>query len=227
LIGSIVKSLCAAWALASLIAGLGARQAEAQVTGPMPPASLAATTLKEVYVRDFDLDAASIETERGILPRGPFATLRPGPFGSKDPQTRAHELVDLMSRSLVDDLEKKGFAARRLEPDETTPSMGWLLRGVFTEVQEGNRLRRAVIGFGQGQTDLQVVVAVDDLANGTLKPLYDIEEAANSNNMPGAVITLNPFVAAAKFVLAGVDLERNVIETASKIADAFAARVNQ
>ncbi|HEY6336756.1 MAG TPA: DUF4410 domain-containing protein [Alphaproteobacteria bacterium] len=222
--GSIANSFCVDLAK-SLFAGLAIwfliGSAGAQNTG------VPAAKPNAVYVRDFDLDAATVESERGILPRGPFATLRPGPFGAKDPQARAKELVDLMSKSLIGDLEKKGFVARRLAPGETAPAEGWLLRGVFTEVQEGNRLRRAVIGFGQGQTDLQVVVAVDDLAQGSLKPLYDIEEAATSNKMPGAVITLNPYVAAAKFVLAGVDLERNVVETAGKIADTFAARATK
>jgi Domain of unknown function (DUF4410) len=180
-----------------------------------------------VYVEDFELDAANVQSDRGILARGQFATLRPGPLGAKDPKARAAELVDLMSNSLVSDLGKKGFVARRLPKSEARPAGGWLVRGVFTEVDEGNRMRRAVIGFGQGQTDLQVVVGVDDLAQGSPKPLYEIEEEAASNKMPGAAITLNPYVAAAKFVLAGADLERNVVATAGKIADAFAARVKQ
>ena len=38
------------------------------------------------------------------------------------------------------------------------------------------------------------------------------------------MITLNPYVAAARFVLAGHDLERNVRQTAGQIAADVAAR---
>jgi hypothetical protein len=42
---------------------------------------------------------------------------------------------------------------------------------------------------------------------------------------PPGVITLNPYVAAAKFVVAGSDLDRNVKDAASEIAKKIAARV--
>ncbi len=43
--------------------------------------------------------------------------------------------------------------------------------------------------------------------------------------MPGAIITLNPYVAAARFVLSGHDLEKNVKQTTAKIAADLAPRV--
>jgi hypothetical protein len=123
-----------------------------------------------------------------------------------------------MSRSLVKELETAGTQARRLGKGEPLPAGGWLVRGVFTSVQEGNRLHRSVIGFGAGHTDIQVVVAIDDLAGGTPKPLYSVETRADSGKVPGAVITLNPYVAAARFVIAGGDLDRNVKQSATQIA---------
>jgi hypothetical protein len=56
-------------------------------------------------------------------------------------------------------------------------------------------------------------------------PLYRAQFDATSNKLPGAVITLNPYVAAAKFVLAGHDLDRSTHATAEKIAELIAARV--
>lgn len=43
--------------------------------------------------------------------------------------------------------------------------------------------------------------------------------------MPGAFITLNPYVAAAKFILSGQDLYKNITKTAAKIADTIAERI--
>ena len=203
---------CVALALGFVVAGCGSASVSAArdvgaTPGVAPPT---------VYVRDFDLDAATIKVERGVLPAPPGAPT--------DAAGRARELIELMSNALVDDLSKAGLVARRLRVDEAAPARGWLVRGIFTDVNEGNRLRRAAIGFGAGETRLQVVVAVDNLADGAPRPFYELDTTAASGPLPGAVITLNPYVAAARFVLAGHDLERNVKQTAGQIAADVAAR---
>ena len=182
-----------------------------------------------VYVTDFDIDASQITSEPGIigarplgiLPSGPLARLRQG-----DPQSKARHLVDLMADTLVSDLTKAGLAARRVPPGMALPSEGWVVRGMFLQVDEGNRLRRAVIGFGAGDTQLQVAAAVDALSAAPPAPLYTVDTSAKSHDLPGAVVTLNPYVAAARFVLAGRDLDTNVKDTAGEIAKRVVARVN-
>jgi len=218
---------CVALALGFVVAGCGSASVSAArdvgaTPGVAPPT---------VYVRDFDLDAATIKVERGVLPPppppppGPLGRVLPAPPGAPtDAAGRARELIELMSNALVDDLSKAGLVARRLRVDEAAPARGWLVRGIFTDVNEGNRLRRAAIGFGAGETRLQVVVAVDNLADGAPRPFYELDTTAASGPLPGAVITLNPYVAAARFVLAGHDLERNVKQTAGQIAADVAAR---
>jgi hypothetical protein len=197
----------------------GERQVGAAPTGP--PAV--------VYVADFELDAASVRSQRGLLPPPPppgLGSVLPRLPGTPvEPAVRARQLVDLMSTSLVKDLADRGVNVRRLGRGEPVPATGWLVRGVFTDVQEGHRFRRAVIGFGAGQTDLQVLVAIDDLARGTPSPMYELDTRADSGRIPGAALTLNPYVAAARFVMSGRDLDRNVKQTATLIADQVTRRL--
>jgi hypothetical protein len=181
-----------------------------------------------VYVADFDLDAAEIKSEPGllgdrprILPEGPL-----GIIGRPDPQRQARHLVDLMADTLVDDLRKAGLEARRVPAGAVLPAEGWLVRGAFLQVDQGNRLRRAVIGFGEGQTRMQLAVAIDALSERAPAPFYQVDTSAKSHDLPGAVVTLNPYVAAARFVLAGQDLDKNVKDSAGKIAESVVARVN-
>ena len=187
------------------------------------------------YVCDFDLDAANIKSEPGMLPSPPKL---PGPLGdvlppmpgtTKDPQKLARQLVDEMSASLVKDFTKAGLNARRLTPSAPLPASGWLVRGVFTDVNQGNQLRRAVIGFGMGKTDLQVLVDVNDLTQGTPKRFYELNTTADSGKAPGAgpTIVLGPAGVAARYVIAGKDLDRNVKQTASKIAAEVVQRTKQ
>ncbi len=130
-----------------------------------------------------------------------------------------------MANSLVKDLGEAGVSARRLQPDQSLPTAGWLVRGLFTEVDEGNRLRRAVIGFGEGETQLQLSLAVDDLAQGNPQPFYQLTTSADSGKAPGAAVTLNPIAMGARFVMSRNDLERNTTATAKQIAADLATRI--
>jgi hypothetical protein len=133
-----------------------------------------------------------------------------------------------MEQDVVTDLVKKGLAAQRLTPGEPLPPRGWIVQGTVLRIDEGDRVRRAVVGFGKGQTDLQVAVAIDNLSTAVQPaPLYRMQTGAQSGKSPGAVVTLNPYAAAAKFVLAGHDLGHNVQATASQIADRVVAHVNE
>lgn len=181
-----------------------------------------------VYVADFDLDANAVQQSG---PGSLINRVRPGIIGSgplgvaRTPQQQARDLIDLMANSIVDDLHKDGIAAERLAPGMPLPATGWLVRGVFVQVDAGNRLRRAAIGFGTGATDLQVVSSVDQLSASAPQPLYTVDTSAQSGKLPGAAVTLNPYMAAARFVMAGKDLDRNAKDTAGKIADQVKTRV--
>jgi hypothetical protein len=107
------------------------------------------------------------------------------------------------------------------------PPQGWLLRGVFTEVEQGNRLQRTIIGFGAGETEVEAVANLDDLSRGPPPPFYDIDASADSRKLPGAIVMRNPYAAAAKFVMAGQSLDRNVKQAAKDIAKTVLARLPQ
>ncbi|HBA55379.1 MAG TPA: hypothetical protein DCZ04_13235 [Syntrophorhabdus aromaticivorans] len=215
--------------LCLLLSGFGS----AKISGRRDVGAGPVTTPQVVYVTDFDLEAESIRSGPGLLQslrqgRGARVNIVPRPGNAqKDPEARARELVDLMATSLVKELVKLGLKAQRVTAGMGQPGEGLLVRGVFTQVEEGNHLRRAVIGFGAGETELQVVLAVDDLSHGAPKPFYELDTSAESRKLPGAVITMNPYVAAAKFVLSSRDLEKNVTRTASKIAADIAGRIRK
>lgn len=183
-----------------------------------------------VYVADFDLDIANIKADAGVLPPPPklpgaLGKALPKPPGAPDdPQVVANGLIETMGTSLVNSLKKSGLKSRRLTSAEPVPTSGWLVRGVFTEVNQGNQLQRAVVGFGAGKTDLQVVVQIYDLTQG--QRFYELNAKDQSSKMPGAapMIVLGPAGAAARFVIAGNDLNKNAKQTAGKIAEEVVAR---
>ncbi len=175
-----------------------------------------------IYVADFDLPPELIRHEDGLLSGRTGIVGRAGDRlsgASEDSAARAQQLVALMSRALLQDLSHAGFNALRLAPGAQLPAQGWLVRGAFSEVQEGNRLRRSMIGMGQGETDIQVISCVNDLSQGKPRPLYEIATEANSGERVGAAPTLalGPYGAAIHFMRSGQDIEKNVKQTASQI----------
>jgi len=176
-----------------------------------------------IYVSDFALDVSRIEGESGIVGRrgllGGELLKRRGPLRHEDdPAATAANLVDLLARSITDKLNEESVPAMRLPPGESPPASGWIVGGQFLEVNEGNRLERAVIGFGTGASDMQIQVEVFDLGFHPDTPFLTFGSETGSGKKPGAIITLNPYVAAAKFVLSKNAPEKDVKHAGEKIA---------
>lgn len=171
-----------------------------------------------IYITDFQLDGQNFQGNQGVLNRIPIASKLLNRRQS-DPDTQVTTIVNTMSEALVNEFNKKNFPAQRLSSsDAGLPGNGWLIKGVFTEVDEGNRLKRAVIGFGQGSTQMTAQVGVSDLASSNPNaPFIVFGTIKDPGKIPGAVVTMNPYVAAAKFVMEKNASEKDVKNTAKQI----------
>ena len=160
------------------------------------------------------------EGVRGALP-GKLGQRLPRRLAKDNPSERARQIVETTADSLVQALRANGMTAQRLR--KTTgnlPREGWLVQGYFTEVDEGNRLKRAAIGFGRGGTSMDLQIAISDLAGSDPRAAFAVfGTAKDPNRIPGALVTMNPYVAAAKFVLQKNATERDINKTAEQIAE--------
>ena len=116
---------------------------------------------------------------------------------------------------------------RRLQrPSDPRPDDGFLIAGVFTQVGADNRLRRAVIGSGQGAETLQLYVAARDLGHFT-PPLYQTDDAAEaSGTKPGAAIEINQTAYAVKFSMWTVVTDKDIKQAAQRISAELVKRIN-
>jgi hypothetical protein len=215
------------WLAAAATLALAQTNGAVSAPPPAPGSNVAALPVQAVvYVSDFELDAADVQADEGPGSRARRvlggALLRRQ--SDQDPQAHARAIISGMAHALTADLVKAGIDARRAAPDNPLPDVGWLVRGVFLDVDQGNRLRRAVIGFGAGGAGIQVAIALDDLSKPGQPPLYQTVDEGGGH-APGAIVKLNPYVVAAKFVMAGRDENRAINETAERIAESIVARV--
>jgi len=202
-----------------------------RVTSEKNLADLPKTRPAMIYVQDFDLEADEIKHKKPGLMHGPVSErvgnrLR---AQSSSPEDLSVKLVDSMAEKIVANLKKKDIQAQRIAAGAPLPKNGWLVRGVFTQVDEGNRIRRVALGFGSGETKIDLHVNVIDLTGDTPKPFYSVDTAKGSGKMPGAlpgaIISFNPYVTAAQFVLNKNSLKRDVRRTASTISGQLAKQI--
>jgi hypothetical protein len=176
-----------------------------------------------VYVADFALDVESgSKKSKGLLParqKIKDTVNRTGVTGKETPEERAKKIVDAMADSIVKELNDKNIKARRLfsQPPPFTDCL--LLEGEFMDFDEGERMKRAIIGFGSGSSEMQVRMMFSEIMDGKTSLLIDTATDGKKSRMPGAVLTKNPYVAGAKFVLTKNAPEKDVKKLGSNIAD--------
>jgi hypothetical protein len=186
-----------------------------------------------IYVSDFYLDPRMITTAPGVLGDrdGPAARVRGNlrSLREADPASKALKIVDTLGTAITRDLQRAGYRAERrpgasglrqefFPANADLPKSGWLLGGWFEQVQEGNRVEQATVGFGKGSGSVSIEVVVFDLAGDPRKPFLFIGSENGQHRMPGGLVAMNPYAMAAKFVLARGQTERDVKAMGSAIA---------
>jgi hypothetical protein len=200
----------------------------------------AAPPPERIYVADYTVEEGAIKQASGLISEGERVLVeeRPNLLGGGGPgggggilarrtsgdMPTAAGVADTLAASIAEGLneQKLGFPVERLAPGAPLPSSGWVVNGRFISVDPGNRAERAVVGFGAGEATTEVTTEVDRLGPGTATPVLRLGTQADSGKMPGAAVTMNPYVAAAKFVLGRQATSRDVQAMGKEIAKQIA-----
>jgi hypothetical protein len=176
-----------------------------------------------IYVGTFDLGATKLQSDPGTITGRPRLLRLP----QEDPVEKIQRLEELLANQLVNDLNSAGLPAKRLTADNPRPTQGWLVRGAFLEMTEGNRLQRAVIGFGAGSANQKLYIAVADLAHEEGQKLLDFNTDTTPNQTPGGFVAEaaahSPWAMLGKYVLEGTASEQDIVKVAKATSDEIAA----
>ncbi len=219
-----------------LLAGCGTLMGKA--TLDEKPMAGPTTPPPRIWVGDFPASAGAVKRPGGIIGAAEeIAAERPhligggGILGGEGPLQRrtdadrptAAGVSDELATAIVSGLQAQnlGVPVERVPPGET-PTSGWLVHGQLLDVDPGNRAERAVVGFGAGEASTEIEVDVDKLEQGAATRVIQMGGASDSGKMPGAVVTMNPYVAAAKFVLGRQATSRDVQKLGEAVAKEIA-----
>ena len=161
--------------------------------------------------------------------------------GSTTENERTTEIGRQVAERLAEDLTAKikdlGLRAQVANRGTYIPSDALVITGTFLDIDEGNRLRRLVVGFGAGGSTLDTQVRVLAPAGNGHRSLLEFSTHADSGHMPGAAATMGAGAAAqgavtggmvaANAAVGGVKAYRSEIEqlagrSADKMADYLA-----
>ena len=96
------------------------------------------------------------------------------------------QAADAFANELVEHINKLGIHAERATRATQAPANALVVAERFIDVDEGNRVKRLVIGFGDGASRLDARVEIFEAGT----KLLEFETHSDSGKMPGAAATL-------------------------------------
>jgi hypothetical protein len=137
-----------------------------------------------IVVHDFAVSADAVALDAALGARVMEEVKR-------EPEVQAHikvgsEVAKVLTENLVKEIGSK-FGIPTVSATNASPVAGPSLQieGQFLTVDQGNRLRRAVIGFGAGASEVRTMVQVFETTNEGQRLVEDFYTTAKSSRKPG------------------------------------------
>lgn len=150
---------------------------------------------ERVVIHDFAvrIDAVTLDNSiAGRLHRDRL--MRHGTDEDSTPDVLAKHVRSVFSKALAEQLEKDHVASASAASAAVAAAEGGGARlvvdGEFTAIDEGNKTKRKLIGFGSGASDIKTHVAVSSMVAGHSTVVLAIDLDSNSGRAPGKVATM-------------------------------------
>lgn len=174
--GAVVLLACVVFSACSTRATTTASYVAPRTSGTLPrPAA--------VIVQDFTVDPSLVQVDQGAAARL-HRSLAGTPVSTEQAQD-AEAVRHAIADALTQEITQMGLPAYNgLDQLPTTPYVE--VRGQVKSIDEGNKTRRAVVGFGAGKSIVSVVAEVVYITPGSAPQLLQSYAASsNSGHMPG------------------------------------------
>lgn len=152
---------------------------------------------KRILLYDFAVSEQEVKEYQGIMRQQPNIK-----NASERERVLAKDVKDALAEEVIDGLKPLGFVVERVGRDTKATGSDLVVDGQFLTVDEGNPLRRLVIGFGTGASLVESQVQV--YQGQEARKLMEFTTQSDSGKMPGAAPTLGVGAAAQGGVTAGM-----------------------
>jgi hypothetical protein len=172
----LVGLVCAVGLAGSACARTSVQQGDTKVAGRLPRPQM-------IYVHDFAVSPSAVTLDSAIGSRV-LSMMKDTPESAQQLEV-GQQVARVVTANLVNEISRLGIpsvAAANAVP-VAGPSLS--IEGQFLTVDEGNRLRRAIIGFGAGASDVRTLVQVFETTNEGRRLVEDFYVTVKSSRKPG------------------------------------------
>jgi len=133
-----------------------------------------------------------------------------GQYERRDtPQTEqerelGRKLANEVAAGVVDELGKRGIRAIRASNAGALQVDDYLVKGEFVSIVEGSRVKRMLIGFGAGSSQLQSLVQFYLVTPDGPRRVSEIEVTSEGSKMPGMLVPVGVGAAAGRAATSAV-----------------------
>ena len=205
--------------------------ASTTVTQQTPPVSQPPARPKQIWVYDFIADPAKIPADSSIS-AGLSAPSTPPSAAELD---TGRQLGALIAKELAANIQAMGLSAVQAGPGSAPQVGDGVIRGYLVSVQGGSTVKRFVIGFGAGSSEMETVVEGYVMTPEGLRKLGSGTLSSSGSKTPGvvapaavAIATGNPIglIVVGGMKLSGEASGRSTLEGRAKAtADAIAEQL--
>jgi Domain of unknown function (DUF4410) len=189
---------------------------------PLPKPS--ATVVYDFTVSD-DIVQMDGSAAGRLLGHGPFSRAKGDPDAT--PEAVAENVEATFSKTLVSELGKTSIPTMKAESAYAKPAANTVVvHGEFTAVNQGDKTKRMMIGFGRGASDVQAHVTVTLTTDKEPIVLAEFDMKSDSGKKPGTAATMGAGSAAASVAAGGATDKKATVEgDATRMAKAVAKQV--
>lgn len=162
--------------------GLAGSCAKARVQNVQADKSAALPRPSRVVVFDFETGGSDVRVGTSPVRSG----RRAGGLSMDDADMLAEAVADALATRLVEDVRALGLTAERAIGTSPPRTDDMVIQGQFLRIDEGSAVKRFVIGFGAGATELRTNVEMFQVSADGWRPVTQFDTVAQGAKLPGA-----------------------------------------
>ncbi len=135
-----------------------------------------------IYVHDFAVSADTVALDSAL---GARALEMAKGTATEDRIKIGQEIARIVTTNLVDEIRQRGLPAAVAPGAAPVPGPSLSVEGQYLSVDEGNRLKRMVVGFGAGASEVRTLVQVYETTNEGRRLVEDFYVTVLSPRKPG------------------------------------------
>lgn len=234
----IIGRTCLAFCLVTMAARVATAQSNAGnvVTGEAKVTIVSsysgrATLAKpeKILIQDFTPVGDIVTDESAAARLHRHLALRRGSDEDSTPEVLTQQVQDSFSKTLMKELAKENIQSEKASDAGSAPKATVLIvEGEFIAINEGNKSKRVMIGFGRGASDIKTHVIVSSFTKGQKTVVLEFDVNSASGKKPGAVAAMGGASLAVGAAAGDVGDKKGTVQAdASRTAQAVAKQIEQ